>query len=88
MHFKSLTGIWNVMISSPTVSCTTMIEESIACSLAFGAWHCHSQSLPHPTMRFMSKAPDPLCSQKVWRRITLVEFKGILVEFKGKLWGI
>ena len=31
----------------------------------------------------MSKAPDPLCSQKVWRKITLVKFKGKLRKIKG-----
>ena len=33
----------------------------------------------------MSKAPDPLCSQKVWRKITLVKFKGNLRVIKGDL---
>ena len=36
---------------------------------------------------FMSKALDPLCSQKVWRRITLVKFKGNLRKIKGNLRG-
>ena len=33
----------------------------------------------------MPKAPDPLYSQKVWRKITLVKFKGNLRKIKGKL---
>ena len=39
--------------------------------------------------RFMSKAPDPLCSQKVWRKITIVKFKGSLRgNLREKLSGI
>ena len=34
-----------------------------------------------------SKAPDPLCSQKVWRKITLVKFKENLRKIKGILKG-
>ena len=33
----------------------------------------------------LSKALDPLCSQKVWRKITLVDFQGNLRKFKGNL---
>ena len=44
----------------------------------------------HGTTRiFMSKAPDPLRSQKVWHRVTLVktlrQFKGNLRKIKGNL---
>ena len=33
----------------------------------------------------MSKAPDPVCPQKVWRKITLVKFKGNEGKSKGNL---
>ena len=33
----------------------------------------------------MSKAPDPLCSKKVWRKITLVKCEENYGKFKGNL---
>ena len=40
-----------------------------------------SQSVPlRPKLLFMSKAPDPLCSQKVWRKMALVKYMGKLME--------
>ena len=36
---------------------------------------------------FVSRAPDPLCSQKVWCKITLVELKGNFRKIKGHLSG-
>ena len=38
---------------------------------------CPKVSPKKRTLSFMSEALDPLCSQKVWRKITLVKSKGI-----------
>ena len=66
-----------------------------SCTGCAGWWWRQGERVWGEYPSFLSKAPDPFCSRKVWRKITFVKFKRDLRkckenegEFKGYLRGI